>query len=236
MLSFSAKERERVFHYLFTCALLVGAITYYAQAADLGWSAVEQADNLGNGAVRQMFYAKYINWAFAFPCFALAFGLVSGVSWTTIVCNIVIAWIWVVSYLVAAYTTSDYKWGFFAFGTLSWLILALSTLNESREAAALLGIEKDYIILAGWLNVLWVLYPIAFALTDGGNIISITGGSIFYGVLDVLMTPVLSFAILLFGRNWDFRKLSIDFSDGRPSRHSEPSTKAHLSPTVTATA
>jgi bacteriorhodopsin len=234
VLSFTAKENERVFHYLFTCALLVGAITYYAQAADLGWSAVEQVDDLGNGVVRQIFYAKYVNWVFAFPCLALAFGLVSGVSWTTIFCNIVITWIWVVSYLLAAYTTSDYKWGFFAFGTLSWLILALSTLNESREAATRLGIGKDYIILAGWLNVLWVLYPIAFALSDGGNIISITGSFIFYGILDVLMTPVLSFAILLFGRNWDYRKLSIDFSDGRPSRRSEPSTETHLYPTAAA--
>ncbi|KAJ5166964.1 uncharacterized protein N7482_005745 [Penicillium canariense] len=217
ILSFAAKESERVFHYLFTFALLVGAITYYAQASDLGWSTVEQVDNLGNGVVRQMFWAKYVNWTVAFPSLVLGLGLVSGVSWTTIFCNIAIALYWVVSYLVAAYTTSDYRWGFFAFGTFAWLILAMSTLNESREAAALLGVDRDYIILAGWLNILWVLYPVGFGLTDGGNRISVTGGFIFFGVLDVLMVPVLSFAVLFFARNWDYRKLSIAFSDSRPS-------------------
>lgn len=101
--SFAAKESERFFHYLFTFAFLVGAITYYAQASDLGWSAVEKIDHLDNGVVRQMFYAKFITWVVAFPSLALGLGLISGVSWTTIFCNIAIAWYWVISYLVSAY-------------------------------------------------------------------------------------------------------------------------------------
>ncbi|KAJ5921967.1 hypothetical protein N7516_009670 [Penicillium verrucosum] len=151
---------ERVFHYLSTFALLVGAITYYSQASDLGWSAVEKIDHLGNGVIRQMFYAKFINWVVAFPSLALGLGLISGVSWTTIFCIIAIAWYWVISYLVSAYT-----WGLFTFGTLLWLILAMSAINESREAAALLGIERDYIFLAGWSNLLWLLYLIRWPLS-----------------------------------------------------------------------
>ncbi|KAB8235131.1 opsin family protein [Aspergillus alliaceus] len=232
VLSFAAKESERVFHYLFTFALMVGAITYYAQASDLGWSAVEQVNSLSKGVVRQMFYAKYINWAVSFPSLVLGLGLLSGVSWTTIVCNIALAWYWVISYLIAAYTTSNYKWGFFAFGTFAWLILAMSTLNESRKAAALLDVERDYIILAGWLNILWVLYPVAFGLTDGGNRISVTASGIFFGVLDVLMVPVMSLAVLFFARNWDYRKLDIAFSDSRPSRESEAAMKAPVSVTL----
>ncbi|KZF21088.1 family A G protein-coupled receptor-like protein [Xylona heveae TC161] len=223
--SFTSKESERVFHYLFTLVLLVGATTYFAQASDLGWSAVKQVDHVGNGLVRQMFWAKYVNWVVAFPSLALALGLVSGVSWTTIVTNIVCAWFWVITYLVAAYTTTSYKWGFFAFGTFAWLILAMSTINESREAAALLAVDRDYLILSVWLNVLWVLYPIAFGLTDGGNIIGVTSGHVFFGVLDVLMVPGLSFGFLFFSRNWDFRKLNIAFSDSRPSRENNPAYK-----------
>ncbi|KAL3496346.1 hypothetical protein BJX62DRAFT_251182 [Aspergillus germanicus] len=220
-MSFSGKESERVFHYLFTFVLLVGAITYYAQASNLGWSGVQQVHNLDNGVMRQISYAKYINWVVAFPSLALALGLLSGVSWTTIICNIAIACYWVISYLAGAYTPSSYKWGFFAFGTFSWVILAMSTINESREAAARLGIERDYIILSGWLNILWLLYPIAFGLSDGGNYIGVTAGAIFFGVLDILMVLVLTFAFLFFARNWDYRKLSIAFSDARPSRDTQ---------------
>src|SRR4051794_20736617 len=124
-MSFAAKESERVFHYLFTFVLLVGAITYFAQASNLGWSAVKQVDNLGNGIIRQVFWVKYVHWLVAFPSLALGLGLISGVSWTTIICNIAIAMFWVVSYLAGAYVSSGYKWGFFAFGTFAWLILAM---------------------------------------------------------------------------------------------------------------
>ncbi|KAL3482129.1 hypothetical protein BJX99DRAFT_252845 [Aspergillus californicus] len=222
-LSFTGKESERVFHYLFTFALLVGAITYYAQASNLGWSAVEQANNLDNGAslIRQIFWAKYVNWAVAFPSLALALGLLSGVSWTTIICNIATACYWVTSYLVGAYVPSNYKWGFFAFGTLSWVILAMSTMNESREAAERLGVSRDYVVLSGWCNILWLLYPVAWGLCDGGNVIGVTAGAVFFGVLDILMVPVLTFAFLFFARGWDYRKLSIAFSDARPSRGDE---------------
>lgn len=48
-------------------------MTYFAEASDLGWDAVEQ---VGNGLSRQIFYAKYINWAVVFT---LALGLLSDV-------------------------------------------------------------------------------------------------------------------------------------------------------------
>jgi bacteriorhodopsin len=129
---------------------------------------------------------------------------------------------WVGSYLAGAYVPSSYKWGFFAFGTFAWLIPAMSTINESRAAAHLAGIDKDYIMLSGWTNLSWIIYPVAWGLTDGGDRIGgVTGSSIFFGVLDTLMVPVLSAAFLFFSRNWDYHKLSIAFSDSRPSRETD---------------
>lgn len=221
VMSFTGKEAERVFHYLFTFILLVGAITYFAQAADLGWSPVVQTDKLGNGTIRQILWVKYINWVVAWPSLALCLGLISGGSWTTIICNIATALQWPVCYLVGAFVTTSYKWGFFAFGTFGWLILAMSTINESRESAQLLGVDNDYIVLSVWLNVLWSLYPIAWSLSDGGNVIGITGAFVFFGILDVLMVPGLAFVVLFLSRKWDYRHLSIAFSDSRPSREME---------------
>ncbi|CZR55478.1 related to putative plasma membrane protein YRO2 [Phialocephala subalpina] len=212
--SFTAPESKRVFNYTLVMALLVGAITYYAQASDLGWDVVEQTGNL----TRQIFYARYINWVVSFPALALALGLLSGISWTTIVVNIFISWFWVLSYLAAAYTTRSYKWGFFGFGTFAYVILAMSTINESRESAEAIGIGRDYIILAGWVNLLWLLYPIAFGLSDGGNVIGVTESFIFFGVLDVLLLPVVSVGFLILSRNWDFGKLQLDFCEYRGVR------------------
>ncbi|KIX94736.1 uncharacterized protein Z520_09426 [Fonsecaea multimorphosa CBS 102226] len=215
--SFTAPENKRVFNYTLSMALLVGAVTYFAQASDLGWSAVEEA----NGLTRQLFYARYINWAVSFPALLLSLGLLSGVSWTTIILNIFISWFWILSYLAAAYTVSSYKWGFFAFGTFAYVILVMSTLNESRGSAQALGIGRDYMILSCWVNLLWLLYPVAFGLSDGGHVIGVTGGFIFFGALDVLLLPVAAVGFLVLSRNWDFARLQLDFSDYRGFRRGD---------------
>ncbi|KAH8886278.1 family A G protein-coupled receptor-like protein [Thozetella sp. PMI_491] len=206
VLCFTSRESDRVFHYLFTIDLLVGAASYFAQASSTGWTA--SADHV-------VFFARYLNWAVSFPSVALALGLLSGVSWTTIITNISIALLWVCTYLAAAYTNTVYKWGFFAFGTLSWAILAMSTLNESREAAAPRGIGRDYLRLAVWANIIWLLYPIAFALSDGAHRISVTGSSIFFGILDILLLPLFSLGFMFVARSWDYSALRLAFSEYR---------------------
>lgn len=193
-------------------ALLVGAATYFAQAADLGWS-------VSHGS--QVVYARYINWVVSFPALVLSLGLLSGISWTTIVLNIVASWFWSLSYLAAAYTNNSYKWGFFAFGTFSYLILAMSTINESRESAEALGIGRDYIILAGWVNALWLFYPVAFGLSDGGRVIDTNDSFIFFGALDALLLPVASIGFLFLSRRWDFARLQLDFSEYRGIRDND---------------
>lgn len=198
-------------------ALLIGAVCYYAQASDLGWSAVEQ----NNGLTRQISYARYINWAVSFPAIVLSLGLLSGISWTTIILNIVCAWFWVLGYLVGTYTTTNYKWGFFAFSTFAYIILAMSTLNESRESAGVLGITGHYMILSGWVNLLWLCYPIAWGLSEGGNVIGVTEGFIFFGTLDALLLPVLSVGFLILSSRWDWSKLQLNFSEYRGNRHGQ---------------
>lgn len=130
---FTTRESDRVFHYLYALTLLVGATSYFAAASNLSWRAIPSSIGVG-GSVHQVFFARYVNWAVSFPAAALGLGLLSDISWTTIVTNIVCTWLWVITYAAAANTMSTHKWGFYAFGTFAYLILALSTLNESREA------------------------------------------------------------------------------------------------------
>ncbi|KAI0165578.1 family A G protein-coupled receptor-like protein [Xylariaceae sp. FL1272] len=203
---FTSPESDRVFHYLYTLTILVGGISYYTEAADLGWSAVGS---------HQVFFVRYINWAFAFPSVALGLGMLCGVSWTTIITNIVSALVWVASYAAATYTTTSYQWGFYAFGTFTWIILAMSTLNEGREAAQRLGIARDYMILSGWMNVTWLAVVVAFAPTDGAGVINVFGASIFVGIVDILMIPLWSVAFILLSRKWDYNKLHLAFSEHR---------------------
>jgi bacteriorhodopsin len=109
---------------------------------------------------------------------------------------------------VSAFTVSNYKWGFFAFGTVSWLLLAYQTLGANSSAKRV-GVSRDHTMLSGWVNLLWLLYPIAFGLSDGGNTIGVTPGFIFFGVLDVLLVPALAFAFLVLARRWDYGQLNL---------------------------
>jgi bacteriorhodopsin len=203
---------ERIFHYIFKTTLLVGAIAYFAMASDLGWKVIVQANEQDRGASRQIFFAKYIYWVVSFPAAILSLGLISGVSWATIVFNIFLSWIWVVSYLVSAFTATNYKWGFFAFGTAAFLSLAFSLMTTGLTSAKRVATSGHYTMLAGWTCFLWLMYPIAFGLSDGGNRIKVTAGFIWFGILDLLMIPTLTFATTVLSRKWDYGKMNLHFT------------------------
>jgi len=212
-LGYIAKSGEKIFHYVWSIALLVGSISYFAMASNLGWTLVAAANNADSyGQVRQIFFAKYINWVVSFPAVAIVLGLLSGVSWATIFYWVALCWTWVVSYLVSALVSTNYKWGFFAFGTFAWMLLTCGIHFDGMTAAKRVEVGRDYTILAGWVSLLWLLYPIAFGLSDGGNRIGVTAGFIFWGILDVLMVPLLTFATVFLSRHWDYGKLNLHFT------------------------
>lgn len=229
--SFRAKFGEKVFHYIFSITLLAGTISYYAHAADLGYTVVA-AVNDSPGSTRQIFWVKYVYWLVEFPAISIALGLLSGVSWATIFYNVALSWTWVVSYIISALTTSNYKWGFFAFGTVAYLVLAFNTFFNGRTGATRVGVARDHTLLSGWVNLLWLLYPIAFGVSDGGNTIGVTGGAIFFGILDILLAPVVAIGFLFFARNWDYGRLNLAFT--RYGRVYDAGT--HPEKTTTATA
>lgn len=175
----------------------------------------------------------------------------------------------VLAYLFTAYTASTYKWGFFALGTLAWLLLAHSTLrpllgggaggrrslsrrqkhsaNTASTAAAgttvpTTGGGRDlgaagghHRILALWTNLLWLNYPLAFGLSDGGNRIGVVASLVWFGILDLLMVPVLAAAFLMLARRWDYGRLNLAFTQyGRvssapgtfPEKHNNNNTTA----------
>lgn len=94
--SFIAKSGEKIFHYLFTIALLIGSLTYFAVASDLGWEVITVADSKPVGGLwtRQVFWVEYVNWVVSFPVITISLGLLSGISWASIVFNVFLSWTW----------------------------------------------------------------------------------------------------------------------------------------------
>jgi bacteriorhodopsin len=152
----------------------------------------------------------------------LALGLVSGVSWATILYNISLSWIFVISYLCSALITTNYKWAFFVFGTFAYFLLSASLLITGLTTAKRLNISKPYLVLSSYLIFFWMLYPIAFGVDDGGNVISVTSGFVFFGILDLFTVPFLAVLILVMAKKWDYRTLNLYFTQyGRVAQGGE---------------
>lgn len=64
---------------------------------------------------------------------------------------------------------------------------------NGRQAAALQSsnVRRVFNVTAGMTVILWIGYPIVFALTEGAAKISVDAEVIAYGVLDVVRPPAL---------------------------------------------
>lgn len=61
--------------------------------------------------------------------------------------------------------------------------------------------------------VVWILYPIAWGVCEGGNLIAPDSEAVFYGILDLIAKPVFG-ALLLWGhRNIDPARLGLRIRD-----------------------
>ena len=72
------------------------------------------------------------------------------------------------------------------------------------------SLGKTYITGAAMLSFLWLLYPIAWGLADGGNVISPTGEMVFYGILDLLAKPVFAVVHLVGLRSLNYDVLGLE--------------------------
>jgi bacteriorhodopsin len=123
--------------------------------------------------------------------------------------------IMVVTGLVGALIESRYKWGYFSFATAALFLIAYNLTWVGRKHANALGsnIGRTYLTVGTWTIFLWFIYPIAWGLSEGGNVIAPDSEAVFYGVLDIMAKPVFG-ALLLWGhRNIDPATLGLHIRD-----------------------
>lgn len=83
---------------------------------------------------------------------------------------------------------------FYVFFNLAW---------EGRRHAKHLGndIYRTYTLCGLWTLFIWLLYPIAWGVSEGGNVIAPDSEAVFYGILDFCAKPI--FSILLIAGHWN---------------------------------
>jgi bacteriorhodopsin len=213
------ERRDRVFHYITAAVVFVAAIAYFTMGSNLGFTpiAVEYHRNnpVVRGNYRSIYYVRYVDWFITTPLLLTDLLLTAGMPWPTILWTIIVDEIMIVTGLVGALVQSNYKWAYFAFGCLALVYIVYQLVWESRTHSRAYGrdVEKAFLYCGSLTAFLWILYPIAWGICEGGNVISPDSEAVFYGVLDFLAKPCFG-ALLIWGhRNIDPARLGLAIKD-----------------------
>ncbi|CAN8099868.1 unnamed protein product [Discula destructiva] len=219
-LAMTKPQTHRLFHYITAGITAVACIAYWSMGSDLGQSPI-QAEFIRNTAAvrsagtREIFWVRYIDWFVTTPLLLTDLLLTAGVPWPTLLITVLADEIMIVTGLVGALTSSSYKWGFWTFGMAAFFFIVYElVIDARRHANALGGSVKSTFMQCGVLTIfLWFLYPIAWGLSEGGNVIHPDSEAIFYGILDILAKPGFGILLLLGHNKIDPAQLGLAFRE-----------------------
>lgn len=220
-LSFTRKQkRERILYYTGALGTFFMVVLYFTMASNLGWAPVQAEFNhvtiddqeLVPGT-RQIFYARYIGWFLAFPTIFISLATIFAVNWTSALFTILCQETTVVALLAGSVVHSSYKWGYFTFAVAAFLIITAEFIFDFRPSAQAVHASKAASIILPLTTVLLMLYPVAWALTDGGNVIQPDSGAVFFGVLDICLFVIIAAIVVFFSNSADFISQGITAHD-----------------------
>ncbi|KAK9482306.1 hypothetical protein V1527DRAFT_522140 [Lipomyces starkeyi] len=120
---------------------------------------------------------------FALPIINMA--LLAGLSWPTIPFMAGMQEIYVIAGLIGALVPRDYKWGYFTYGVLAFILVLYNLVYK---------LTTHFRFVVGSVGLVYLLHPIFWALSERGNVISPTSEGVFYGVLDSMALPLINSA------------------------------------------
>ncbi|PSS37903.1 hypothetical protein PHLCEN_2v245 [Hermanssonia centrifuga] len=163
-------------------------------------------------------FVRYIQWFITFPLLLILLLYTSGLALSDILTTAFFAWVVVVCGLVGALTVSTYKWGFFILGVAALLYIWSSLLGHGPRSTfnGGAGVRSGYVRGASFVAFLTMLYPICWGLSEGGNVISITGEMIWYGILDLLLGPVFLYYFV-----WGLRSVDYGLFGFNSGKHTD---------------
>ncbi|KAI9720718.1 MAG: ion channel activity [Chrysothrix sp. TS-e1954] len=218
-LSYTKPREQRIFHYITAAITMVASIAYYSMGSNLGWAPIavefERSDSVVRGMNREIFYVRYIDWVITTPLLLMDLLLTAGMPWPSVLYTILIDEIMIITGLAGALTASTYKWGYWVFGMAALFWIGWVLIMEARPHAYHFGsdVGKSFLLCGTWTFFLWCLYPIAWGLSEGGNVIAPDSEAVFYGILDIMAKPVFG-ALLLWGhRGIDPARLGLHIRD-----------------------
>lgn len=186
---------------------LVLAVSYFTYASNLGYTGIEtEFKHVSTGSqifVRQIFYVKYIGWFLAWPFCLFAITVASSTlsekltseagqnfaGFVDVISNLVTkvftTHFFVLGLLIGSLIHSSYKWGYFTFALVGQLFAMFMIMANVSRSWGYSNSKISSIVILFQLLV-WLLYPVCWGLSEGGNVITPDSEAVFYGILDLI--------------------------------------------------
>lgn len=204
VLIFAALTHRAAYRYraLYVTNLLIcsfAAISYFAMATGIGKTLVH-SDPHHRSNWREVYYARYLDWALTTPLLILDLTLLSGLPIAETIAVIVANEVMIATGVVAALHPSlKYRWGFYAFSCLAFIYVVVSLVTSARQYAFLrhpkVGSLYNQVSLA--LAVVWTGYPVVWGFCEGSGRLSADTEVLLFGILDVIAKPIWGLWIVL---------------------------------------
>ncbi|KJZ75804.1 hypothetical protein HIM_04961 [Hirsutella minnesotensis 3608] len=170
------------------------SMAYFAMAADLGWLAVEvefargpTSTLSGRKPRRQVFWVRHLSCtAPQHPGVPASLGLDQGHPGRRLLHLRRDP-----TGLGGAAIPSAYKWAYYFYGAIACVGIAYQIGYTGARAASAKGVRvrQKHVQCSLVLMMVWVGYGVAWALSEGGNVISPAEEGVFYGILDLMAGP-----------------------------------------------
>jgi len=208
-LSWRVPISRRVYHVVTTLITVIGSLSYFAMATGHGVSydhtrvrhSHDHVPDTFTDVYRQVFWARYIDWALTTPLILLNLGLLSGLSGAYILIAVLADLVMILTGLFAAFGIegTPQKWGWYAIALVSYLVVIWHYALNARTHAAAKGskVSSFYTAIASYTFIIWTVYPIIWAVAVGSHKMSVDAEIITYGVLDVLAKAVFGAWLLI---------------------------------------
>lgn len=201
--------QKRLFHILTTFITAIATLSYFAQATGAGTTFAHHLvkshhkhdipDTLQH-VFRQVFWARYVDWALTTPLILLDLALLAGIDGFNILVTLFADLVMVFTgWFFALAQTKGQRWGWYAMACVAFLVVVHQLAIPGRRAVA----NKDkhvagiFAFLASYTLVVWALYPIVWAIGDGARKWSVDGEIIALAVVDILAKPIFGFWLLI---------------------------------------
>lgn len=212
-LAYRVPVSRRVYHVTTTLITIIASLSYFAMATGHGVSSRhirirhshDHVPDTYDDIYRQLFWARYVDWALTTPLILLNLGLISGLSGAYILIAIIADLIMTLTGMFAAFGNegTPQKWGWYAIAIISYLVVVWHLALNGRNFAAAKGpkVNKFYTAIASYSVIVWTIYPIIWAIAEGSRKLSVNGAVITYAVLDILAKPIFGLWLLVTNAN-----------------------------------